>query len=31
MFKKPDFLGSNKNVAQNNMTNKRRRQELTDE
>jgi centrin-3 len=31
MFKKPDFLGSNKNTANANMPNKRRRQELTDE
>jgi centrin-3 len=31
LFKKPDFLGSNKNTANANMPNKRRRQELTDE
>jgi len=31
MFKKPDFLGSNKNTAAANMPNKRRRHELTDE
>ena len=31
MFKKPDFLGSNKGANQGSMPGKRRRQELTDE
>jgi centrin-3 len=31
MFKKPDFLGSNKGTNQASMPGKRRRQELTDE
>ena len=31
MFKKPDFLGSNKGANQSSMPGKRRRQELTDE